>query len=760
LPSGNDRAAELQEDCHGAIAPEARFSVDADPPHARSRWISKRGLSRRHSAVGTRRGLRYAEPASQLAGGHHVRLTFTLAVAGALSAILAAQQPSQPEQRQTFKTEANFVRVDVYPTKNGQPIQNLTAADFELLEDGVPQSIQTFEHVIVRAAGPQEARVEPNAVQQAEQMAANPRNRVFVVFLDVPHVAYSGSHAIKEPLIRLLDRVLGPDDLVAVMTPEMSPSQLTFGRKTQVIAQGLRDNWPWGVRSSILPMDERERQYEICYPPLTNEASPGELVREMVHRRRERMVLEALHDMVNYLANVREERKAILTVTEGWTLFRPDTSMTNLRRDPITGAEEPVPGRVPIGVDPDNGKLTTKPRRTSDGNVLSRTECDSDRMTLAAIDNERYFRDLLDLANRYNASFYPIDPRGLPVFDSPVPPAVTVAPSVDQRRLAAKLDILRTLADSTDGIAVLNNNNLDRGLKRIADDLTSYYLLGYYTSNPKLDGRFRSIKVRVKQPGVDVRARRGYRMPTLNEVGAARAAAGAPAVNTNSTLNAAFATLARIRSESRFRIHAVPALAADGSMRGVWVAGEVDASAADLRTQALAATIDISGQGLSANAAVHLQPGVRTFMTFVPVTGAAVTFDVRATLTADVHKQERDAVKVDPRPGQALLFRRGQSTGNRWVPAADFRFSRIERLRLEIPIANDAKPGAARLLDKAGAALPIPVTAAERTDESGQRWLTAEAILAALGAGDYAIELTYSDSGAEQRTIAAVRVTR
>ena len=64
---------------------------------------------------------------------------------------------------------------------------------------------------------------------------------------------------------------------------------------------------------------------------------------------------------------------------------------------------------------------------------------------------------------------------------------------------------MRTMAENTDGIAVVNSNDLDRGMKRISDDLTSYYLLGYYSTNSKVDGRFRSLKVKVKQPGVDVR---------------------------------------------------------------------------------------------------------------------------------------------------------------------------------------------------------------------------------------------------------------
>ena len=51
------------------------------------------------------------------------------------------------------------------------------------------------------------------------------------------------------------------------MTTEMTASQITFGRKTEVIADMLRDKWSWGIRHSIQDMDEREREYVQCFPP-------------------------------------------------------------------------------------------------------------------------------------------------------------------------------------------------------------------------------------------------------------------------------------------------------------------------------------------------------------------------------------------------------------------------------------------------------------------------------------------------------------
>src|SRR3954465_3154389 len=91
------------------------------------------------------------------------------------------QNPPQP----TFRTEANYVRVDVFPTKDGAPVNDLTAADFEVVEGGVPQRLEKFEPVVISGNLPQQMRAEPNTIAESRQAAQNPRARVFVVFLDV-----------------------------------------------------------------------------------------------------------------------------------------------------------------------------------------------------------------------------------------------------------------------------------------------------------------------------------------------------------------------------------------------------------------------------------------------------------------------------------------------------------------------------------------------------------------------------------------------
>lgn len=689
----------------------------------------------------------------------------TLAAGGALPAAQTPAQPARDQQQPPIRRQANYVRVDVYPTKDGKPVLDLRAEDFQVFENDAPQAVSDFEHVVVTSAGPQSQRTDPGSVDLARQASANPRARVFVIFLDAKHVTIEGSWRIREPLVRLIDRILGPDDLVALMTPEMAPSQMTLARKTEVVEGGLRNAWPWGTRHT-LHEDEKEAFYKSCYPPTPAEAAAGEhtswLAKEMIARRAELLSLEALSDLVAHVGDLREERKAVLAVTEGWLLHRPSSEMMRMRD------KYDIPGPDPIGVGA-GGKIRSRETIDAAGGTTL-YECNTDRMRLAQIDNDHFLRLIIDRANRANTSFYPVDPRGLAVFDNPIGPDRPPPLQVDHAMLRTRLEAMHTLAVGTDGLAVTTSNDLDLGLKRIADDLTSYYLLGYYTTNTKLDGGYRRISVRVKRPGVDVRARRGYRAPTEEEVRAARAAAEAEPVSAEAeAIAAARGALDRIRPDARFRLHAAP-FAADGAVSIVWVAGELQAPpAGDPWTRGGIADIDVAAGGTTATARATLGPGERTFL--VPVTLAKPagdgTLQIRARLTGAEPDAARlvDSIQV-PASAAAhipLLFRRGPATGNRWLPAATFLFSRTERVRVEIPVARPAAAAAGRLIDRAGQATPVPVAVAARTDEAGRHWITADVTLAPLGAGDYTIEVdpgATSAAASSSKVFAAIRVVR
>jgi len=693
--------------------------------------------------------------------GLAVAASVLLYVTSGFSRTIVAQPPQNPPQP-TFRTEANYVRVDVFPTKGGVPVADLTQADFEVLENGAPQRIEQFEHVVVRGNIPQDLRAEPNTVAQALEAARNPRARVFVVFLDVGHVDVSGSHNIRRPLVDALNKLIGPEDLVAFMTPQMSAADLAFGRRTTTIEGMLARYWPWGDRDRIVLVDSTESLYEDCYGLYSKSAT----TREMVDRRREKMTLDALSDLVAYLRGVREERKAVITITNGWVLFGPNETLAA----PLHGQ---IPAGPTVGIDPTSGKLTA--RGQTDPRVETLGNCERDRVMLAQMDHRDFLRHLPDEANRGNVSFYPIDPRGLPVFDSPISNPLPL--EADANVLRARSDGLRILADNTDGIAAVSSNDLDRSFRRIVDDLSSYYLLGYY-SNARLDGRFHSITVRVKRPGVQVRARRGYLAATVADANAAArsgrgaatpspppSAEQAQASLLSSAVAAAVGPLANYAREVPMRLQIAAgwkpssaesaALWVVGELGGVAVVGDqwgdgFDATATLMTTASVTvatgrATVPRGGRAfrVALNASQPIAPGEYLLRVGARAGAASIPpFD-----------NARVVIPASPDSTGALFVRRGPSTANREAPTADLRFRRSEQLRVEIPTTS-GDPITARLLDRNGKAMAVPVTAAVRDDGDGSRWQTAQLALTPLAPGDYAIEM----AAGEKRTITAFRV--
>jgi len=331
------------------------------------------------------------------------RLGLTL-TAGLVAAVLvSAQQPQQP----TFRAGTNVVRVDLYATRDGKMIDDLKQSEVDVLEDGVKQTIESFERVVVRPPVSQELRAEPNTVAESRQMAADARARIFVIFLDTYHTRFANAARMRAPLQQFLDRVVGQDDLVGLMTPEMSAREVTLGRRTTVVSR-LLDNSFWGRREQLADNDPVENTYEGCYA-----FEPG-IAREMKARRREKIVLDSLDDLLVHLGGLRDERKAVLAVSEGWLQYRPDQSLarplqqTDIRQ--VLQPPEPV----------DRGATRRGAQTTAGANDLQK--CEADRVALANMDDSERLMRIGERANRVNVSFYPVGSQGLAVCPTTIRP--------------------------------------------------------------------------------------------------------------------------------------------------------------------------------------------------------------------------------------------------------------------------------------------------------------------------------------------------
>jgi VWFA-related protein len=443
-----------------------------------------------------------------------VRRVAKLLVVGLLAAPLGAQQqpppaepkPTQAQQRPVFRGGTHFVRVDAYPLKDGKVVEDLKLEDFEVLEDGKPQQIESFDFVKFDTFTPESLRRDPVTKQEGFDLAADPRNRVFVIFVDMAFSRSAGAvkatanlNYIQQPLSNFLDRILGPLDLYGFLSSRNSSKDLVLQRRSLVTKEQIADLW----RSSVIDKDSTE---ELFGPQLTPNDEADAFVDSFRNRSRLDATYTTLEGLLMTLGSIRQERKSIIFVTDTMPRWRPNPALLEAR-----GPVLPTNGIY-------GGRLGTNDPRNGYADVSTIV---GEQQRLANIDFDQRFRDLLTFARRQNVSFYPITPGGL---QAPVG-------LVGLEWAKTSTNDLLTLANETDGIAVVNTNDLNTGIKRIADDLAAYYVLGYYTTNTKFDGGIRNIKVKLKGTGKDIRSRRQYRAPTEAEIAtlAAPKVAAAPA---------------------------------------------------------------------------------------------------------------------------------------------------------------------------------------------------------------------------------------
>ncbi len=659
-----------------------------------------------------------------------------MALAMASVGVAAQQSAEQPR----FRGGANLVRVDAYISKDGTPVTDLTANDVEVFEDDKPQKIEAFELITRRPSSGQPPRSEPTTVAGMREAAADSSARLFTLFFDTNHVSLSGSYGAKNAIVESLDKIIGQDDLVGAMTSEMSPANITYAHRTTSIEHFVTETWHWGQRDRM-PTEPADQDLYLCYP---DGGETTGIAARMIARRREQRTLDALSGLVTHLDGLRPERKFVIVFTEGWPLYQRDESLAR-----VIGGAPPGPDRIGLGP---GGRLTTGATQ-QDQSSLTKEACDRQRLMLAYIDHQVELREILQRANRSNVSFYPVDARGLVVFDTPIGgPGINqpLPPSVDDARLRQRYDGLRMMADQTDGVAILSSTNaVGAALQRVFADVGSYYLMSYYSTNTKLDGRFRRIGVRVKREGLDVRSRPGYLAPTESE---ARASGVVLPDKTGRltpppTVTRALDALAPTRGNLPVRIQA------SGGAGMVRAIVELDPATMKLPEWSGGGDLKLSIEGERGSNPytinIVIEPGQRSITTVVP--GSTLPpgrYSVKAELTARGSRLPLQVTTFAVVPAEtatmgtaALALRRGPSTGLAYLPTADSRFRRTERIRLEVPLLADGVTTTGRMLNREGQVMPLTVTTGERAD-GAMKLATAEVILAPLAEGEYVIELS------------------
>jgi VWFA-related protein len=410
----------------------------------------------------------------------------------------------QEAERRLPPAESATVSVDVVVRDSkGQIVDDLTASDFEVFEDGVPQTVGPFERVFTSPPSTVAAPVEaPSSAPAANAAARLPAARPTTIAFVFDRLSTEGRVAAQRAARDYL-RERGQDDVAGVFSVE----------ETLVVLQDFTSD-PALVLAGVEALGTRLAQSGSSRLEQARGTTGGRLAANLAQA----TVASIAH--TNNPAQEASRAMAQIKATQLTMAQAAADSFERLARDEqgfatshaltaIVDALRAVPGRKAVVL-------------FSEG--LFRTEA-----------TENLFLSVVHSANRASVSVYAALADGLQTktLEFLTQMEITSAAKLSMARQASGDDAgggaymrgleqtadmvrfnprssLEWIADSTGGILVHDTNDLTGAVRRISSDLRSYYVLGYTPTNDTFDGRFRKITVKVRRRGVDVRARSGY----------------------------------------------------------------------------------------------------------------------------------------------------------------------------------------------------------------------------------------------------------
>lgn len=398
------------------------------------------------------------------------RTLAALLSASLLHSPVLAQQPSSPSSSATFRARVELVLVNVVVRdKAGNLVRGLTRDDFTVLEDSKLQRLLSFDVEDVGLAaspGPQPANVLAGGKAQAgNALPAKPSDqvsstdnlknrRLILLFFDLSAMQPEEIDRAVTAAQTYVDKQMAPADLVAVVSLASSLRvDQDFTSDRTLLTQALRRLGPGSGQG----FEEGSTGDTEGTPDTAQPFTPDDTEYNIFNTDRR---LEALRSIAAMLSRVGQ-RKSLIYFSSG--------------------------------------------------------------MKRTGIENQAELRAAINSAVRANLAIYAMDIRGLEAM-VPGGPAQQaslrgVAPYSGRATLNqfdsnfASQETLVTLAGDTGGRAFLDSNDFGRVFSRVQEDTSAYYVLGYQSSNPARDGRFRRITVRVNRPGLKLEYRRGYYAP-------------------------------------------------------------------------------------------------------------------------------------------------------------------------------------------------------------------------------------------------------
>jgi VWFA-related protein len=430
-------------------------------------------------------------------------IVVSLAFAAGVGVRVVAQAPQNPQSAPpavTFQTEVNYVDVDAIVTdQQGNFVSDLSKDDFEILEDGKPQKIDTFSMVDLPVERQERFLVANRPV--TTDVRSNRRafaGRVYVIVLDDLDVSFMRSVQVRKAAREFVERYFGANDMAAVAyTSGRSDATQEFTGSPELLLAAIDKFAGRRLRSPVLEYIDQLYQNQVLTAGMTDPSSDPSSgtsnssssitqsaqtsmqTDDLERQFRAANVLSTMRNLTELLSTVRGRRKAMVIFSEGIDYsindvfgIPSDTTIIRATQDTIAAA-----ARANVNF------FTVDPR-----GLVGMTD------------------DYLNLADSLGIAGNPTEPTGDPRMSFNGRQAF-----LDELRLSQ--DSLRTLADETGGFAIVNRNSFASGFDRIVQANSRYYVMGYYPPTHPRDGKFHKIQVRVKRTGLTVSARKGYASP-------------------------------------------------------------------------------------------------------------------------------------------------------------------------------------------------------------------------------------------------------
>jgi VWFA-related protein len=383
----------------------------------------------------------------------------------------------------TFRAEVNFVEIDAFVTDaQGNPVTDLVSDDFEIFEDGEPQTIDAFTHVNIPIARAERPLFAARPIEPDVQSNTEVEGRVYVFVLDAHHIDPTRTLRVKTALRQFVEENMGINDVAAVVIMGgRSDDGQDFTNNPRLLLASIDKFFGRKLRSPTSTITQEFNRPAVQALLDSGNADFIQDPLEFERTMRARQSMDMIRDLAEFMEGVRGRRKTMILVSEGliFNIYDPFSNSSSI--------------------------------------VLDES------------------RDAIAAATRANVSIYAIDPRGLFAAEDLI--LAGNSPGADTLRLGVDLSSadenvspmdlriglqslgdefrisqqgLRALAERTGGFAAVNRNVFDDVFDRIVRENSAYYVLGYYSTNESRDGRYREIEVRVRRPGLEVRFRDGY----------------------------------------------------------------------------------------------------------------------------------------------------------------------------------------------------------------------------------------------------------